>query len=72
MVAPKKPPRWEVYVYRPNGWLYAKVFVNGRDAAAAKANALKRVYKMGVLAHFYSYVPVDRKIQSPLPKPAAL
>lgn len=61
----KTAPRWAVHVYRPNGWLVCIVEVAGRDALAAKENAKKRVYKMGKLAHFYSYVMVDRKIQSP-------
>lgn len=61
----KKVPRWEVHVFRPNGWFVCKVQVNGQDAQVAKERAKKAVYKMGKLAHFYSYVTIDRKIQSP-------
>lgn len=72
MQTAKQPPRWEVHVYRPNGWFVCKVECAGRTAAEAVATAKKRVYKMGKLAHFYSYVPVDRKIQSVAPTRVAL
>jgi hypothetical protein len=58
-----KSPRWLVSVFRPNGWLLCKLECAGRDALAAKESAKKKIYRQGRLAHFYTYVPVDRKIQ---------
>lgn len=58
-----KPTRWQVSVYRPNGWLVGKFDVAGRNAEAAKENAKKIIYRQGKAAHFYTYVMTDRKIQ---------
>ncbi len=60
----KPRPRWLVHVYTPAGKDFAKIEARSRNAQAAIHFAKQRVYKMGKLAHFYSYVPVDRENQS--------
>lgn len=58
-----KPMRWLVSVFRPGGQPFCKIECNSRTAQDAIAFAKKKVYKLGKLAHFYYYVPTDRKIQ---------
>jgi hypothetical protein len=55
--------RWLVSVFRPGGQPFCKIECNSRTAQDAIAFAKKKVYKLGKLAHFYYYVPTDRKIQ---------
>ncbi len=46
-----------VFVYRPNGWLFAKIPESATTAQVAIARAKKAIYQRGHLAHFYTYVP---------------
>jgi hypothetical protein len=60
----KPRPRWLVHVFTPGGQAFANIEARSRNAQDAIKFAKKRVYKMGKLAHFYSYCPVDRENQS--------
>jgi len=47
---------FQIYVYRPNGWLLTKFTESATTSKAAVARAKKRIYQQGRLAHFYTYV----------------
>ncbi len=50
------PQRFEVHVFRPNGWLLTKITESATSSKVAVARAKKRIYQQGRLAHFYTFV----------------
>jgi hypothetical protein len=49
---------YTVHVYRPSGIFLTKFLIPCTRPDVAINRAKKRIYRMGMLAHFYSYVPV--------------
>src|SRR5688572_20449255 len=54
---PRQLINFTVHVYRPNGHLLIKFSESCTRADVAVNRAKKRIYRMGRLAHFYTYVP---------------
>ncbi len=55
----KKTKRWIVTIYTPGGLAFRRVELHAMTAQVAIDKCKRIVYKLGKLAHFYSYVPVE-------------
>ena len=52
---------WLVHVYRPSGDRFTILSITAATHKTAVNKAKSKIYKMGKLAHFYSYIPVKKE-----------